>query len=41
MITDWTIHALVHAEASGVTAANLASKGRDEDPVVQRLLGID
>jgi general L-amino acid transport system substrate-binding protein len=41
MIIDWTIHALVQAEASGVTAANLAGKRSNEDLVVQRLLGVD
>lgn len=41
MIVDWTINALLQAEASGVTQANVASKRTSEDPVVQRLLGID
>ena len=41
MMIDWTIHALVQAGASGVTAASLADKLTSEDPVVQRLLGVD
>jgi len=41
MIVDWTIHALVQAEASGVTQANVMLQRSSEDPVVQRLLGID
>ena len=41
MIVDWTIHALVQAEASGITQANLAGQGESEDIIAQRLLGID
>ncbi len=41
MIVDWTIYALIQAEASGVTRANVASQRSSEDPVVQRLLGVD
>jgi general L-amino acid transport system substrate-binding protein len=41
MIIDWTIYALIQAEASGVTRANVASERASEDPVVQRLLGVD
>lgn len=41
MIIDWTIYALIQAEASGVTRANVAAERASEDPVVQRLLGID
>jgi general L-amino acid transport system substrate-binding protein len=41
MIVDWTIHALIQAEASGVTRANVAAQRSSEDPVVQRLLGVD
>jgi general L-amino acid transport system substrate-binding protein len=41
LLTDWTIHALVQAEASGVTRANVAAQKVSEDPVVQRLLGVD
>jgi general L-amino acid transport system substrate-binding protein len=41
MIVDWTVYALIQAEASGVTQANVASRRASEDPVVQRLLGVD
>ena len=41
MIVDWTIYALIQAEASGVTQANVAEERKSEDPVVQRLLGVD
>jgi general L-amino acid transport system substrate-binding protein len=41
MIVDWTIHALVQAEASGITQANVLAQAGNEDPVVQRLLGVD
>jgi general L-amino acid transport system substrate-binding protein len=41
MIVDWTVYALIQAEASGVTQANVASQRSSEDPAVQRLLGID
>ncbi len=41
MIVDWTIYALLQAEASGVTRANVASQRTSDDPVVQRLLGGD
>ena len=41
MIVDWTIHSLIQAEASGVTKANVAAQRASEDPVVQRLLGVD
>ena len=41
MIVDWTIHSLIQAEASGVTQANVDTQRASEDPVVQRLLGVD
>jgi general L-amino acid transport system substrate-binding protein len=41
MIVDWTVHALIQAEASGVTQANVDARMTSEDPVVQRLLGVD
>jgi len=41
MIVDWTIYSLIQAEASGVTQANVAAQHASEDPVVQRLLGVD
>jgi general L-amino acid transport system substrate-binding protein len=40
-IIDWTVHALVQAEASGVTQANVAAMRQNDDPVVQHLLGAD
>lgn len=41
MIVDWTIHSLIQAEESGVTQANVNAQRASEDPVVQRLLGVD
>jgi general L-amino acid transport system substrate-binding protein len=41
MIVDWTVYSLIQAEASGVTRTNVAAQRGSEDPVVQRLLGID
>ncbi len=40
-IVDWSITALIQAEASGVTAANLETMRSSDDPVVRRLLGTD
>lgn len=40
-IIDWTVYALVQAEASGVTQANVAALQGSSDPIVQRLLGVD
>ena len=40
-IIDWTVHALVQAEASGVTQANVAAMRDSADPAVHQLLGID
>ena len=40
-IVDWTITALIQAEASGVTAANIDTMRNSEDPVTRRLLGTD
>ncbi len=40
-IVDWTIHALVQAEASGINQANVGQQAANEDPVVQRLIGTD
>jgi general L-amino acid transport system substrate-binding protein len=39
-IVNWTVEALVQAEESGVTQANLAEMKKSDDPVIQRLLGI-
>jgi general L-amino acid transport system substrate-binding protein len=41
MIVDMTIHALVQAEVNGVTQANVGQQSASEDPIVQRLLGVD
>jgi len=41
LLVDGTIYTLIQAEASGVTRANVATQKTSEDPVVQRLLGID
>ncbi len=41
MIVDWTVYALIQAEESGVTRANVDESRTSEDPVVQRLLGVD
>ena len=38
-ILDWVAEALIQAEESGVTSANLASMRQSDDLVVQRLLG--
>jgi general L-amino acid transport system substrate-binding protein len=39
-IVDWTMEALIQAEESGVTQANLAARKQSDDPVIQRLLGV-
>jgi general L-amino acid transport system substrate-binding protein len=41
MIVDWTIHALMQAEANGVTRANVLQQQLNEDPTVLRLVGTD
>ncbi len=41
MVIDWTMYALVQAEVSGVTQSNVKGQAVNEDPVTQRLLGID
>jgi general L-amino acid transport system substrate-binding protein len=41
MIVDWTIHALVQAEASGITRSNVLKQAANEDPEVLRLEGTD
>ena len=41
MLVDWTVYALIQAEASGVTQTNVAAQTTNEDPIVQRLMGID
>jgi general L-amino acid transport system substrate-binding protein len=39
-IVNWTVEALIQAEESGVTQANLAEMKKSSDPAVQRLLGV-
>jgi general L-amino acid transport system substrate-binding protein len=41
MIVDWTVYALIEAEALGITRANVADAGRREDLRAERLLGED
>ncbi len=38
-IVNWTVEALIQAEESGITRANLAEMKKSDDPVVRRLLG--
>jgi general L-amino acid transport system substrate-binding protein len=38
-IVNWTVNALILAEESGVTKANLSEKLKSDDPVIKRLLG--
>lgn len=39
-IVDWTVEALIQAEESGITQANVAEMKKSPDLVVQRLLGV-
>ncbi len=39
-IVEWTLQALLHAEANGITRANVDSKLKSDSYQVQRLLGI-
>jgi general L-amino acid transport system substrate-binding protein len=39
-IVNWIVDALIQAEESGVTQANLAEMKKSDDPVVRRLLGV-
>jgi general L-amino acid transport system substrate-binding protein len=39
-IVNWTVEALIQAEESGITPANLAEMKKCGDPVIRRLLGI-
>jgi general L-amino acid transport system substrate-binding protein len=39
-VIDWTVEALIQAEESGVTRANLPEITKSDDPVIRRLLGI-
>ena len=38
-VVNWTVEALIQAEESGVTQANVAAMKTSADPVIQRLLG--
>jgi general L-amino acid transport system substrate-binding protein len=40
-LVDWTVYALVQAEASGISRANVTAMRNSEDPVIQHLLGAD
>ena len=42
-VVDWTVNALIQAEASGITHANVAVRAAalDADPLEKRLLGMD
>jgi general L-amino acid transport system substrate-binding protein len=40
-IVDWTVYALIQAEAKGITATNVTAHRDDADPAVKRLLGTD
>jgi general L-amino acid transport system substrate-binding protein len=39
-IINWTVEALIQAEESGVTQANLEAMKKGDDPVIRRLLGV-
>jgi general L-amino acid transport system substrate-binding protein len=39
-IVNWIVEALIQAEESGVTQANLAEMKKSDDPVIRRLLGV-
>jgi general L-amino acid transport system substrate-binding protein len=39
-LVNWTVEALIQAEESDVTQANLAEMKRSDDPVIRRLLGV-
>jgi general L-amino acid transport system substrate-binding protein len=39
-IVNWTVEALIQAEESGVTQANLAEMKKSDDEVVRRLVGV-
>ncbi len=40
-IVAWTVEALLQAEASGVTKANVEAMRKSDDPAIRRLLGTD
>jgi general L-amino acid transport system substrate-binding protein len=39
-IVNWTVESLIQAEESRVTQVNLAAMKKSDDPVIQRLLGV-
>ncbi len=39
-VVNWTVEALIQAEESGVSQANLAEMKKSGDPVIRRLLGV-
>ena len=39
-VVNWTVEALIQAEESGVTQANLAEMKKSDDVVIRRLLGV-
>ena len=41
LIVDWTISALIEAEALGITQANVEDAAKREDMRAERLLGTD
>jgi general L-amino acid transport system substrate-binding protein len=41
LLVDWTVHALVEAEALGIDQANVRTQAASANPAVQRLVGVD
>ncbi len=41
LIVDWTLHALIEAEALGITAENIATQGAVDDTRTNQLMGRD
>ena len=39
-IVNWTVEALIQAEESGITQANLTEMEKSDDEVIRRLLGV-
>ncbi len=39
-VVDWVIYALMQAEESGITQANLADMMKSDDPSIKRMLGV-
>jgi general L-amino acid transport system substrate-binding protein len=38
-IVDWTVYALIQAEESGITKANVDDMSKSDDPAIKRMLG--